>query len=75
DPSGRIQGKSTLKDYFAKALVAYPDLKFELIQVLVSVNSLVIYYHSVRNLRSAEYMVIDAQGLIAEVKAHYSALP
>jgi ketosteroid isomerase-like protein len=73
--SGKLQGKSALREYFAKGLTTYPDLKFEPIQVLMGVNSLVIYYQSVRNLQAAEYMIINDQGLITQVTAHYSALP
>jgi len=34
NPSGTIKGKKALRSYFGKALTAYPDLKFDLIQVL-----------------------------------------
>ncbi|HEY9629062.1 MAG TPA: nuclear transport factor 2 family protein [Coleofasciculaceae cyanobacterium] len=73
DPSGKIQGKPALRAYFAQGLMAYPDLKFEPIQVLTGVNSVVIYYRSVQNLYSAEFMVIGDQNLITHVQAHYSS--
>lgn len=72
DPSGIIHGKSTLASYFAKGLAAYPDLKFEPIQVLAGVNSVLIYYHSVNHLLAAEFMELDAEGLVNRVVAHYS---
>ena len=71
DAGGKIWGKAALKDYFGKGLKAYPDLKFELIQVLVGVNSLVIYYRSVQNLYAAEFMMIGDRNLITQVQAHY----
>jgi hypothetical protein len=75
NPEGKIQGKSALKDYFAKGLAAYPNLKFGPIKILIGVNSLVIYYHSIKDLFAAECMVINEQGLVTETKAHYSASP
>lgn len=71
---GKIQGKAVLRDYFARGLKAYPDLKFELIQVLTGVNSLVIYYHSVQNLYAAEWMMIGDRNLITQVQAHYNSV-
>ena len=72
DPKGKIKGKSALRDYFAKGLAAYPELRFELEQILVGVDSIVIYYRSVKNLLAAEWMLVDEQGLVVSVKAHYS---
>lgn len=72
DSIGRIQGKTALRDYFTKGLAAYPDLKFEPIQILTGVNSIVLYYHSVNNSLSAEYMEISDRGLVTKVSAHYT---
>ncbi|MDQ0105270.1 hypothetical protein J2T02_000353 [Chitinophaga terrae (ex Kim and Jung 2007)] len=73
DPAGRLEGKEALRAYFAKGLAAYPDLHFELHQVLSGVRSVVLYYKSVNNKMSAEMMVLNDQGLVTEVRAHYSA--
>ncbi|GEP90453.1 hypothetical protein CTE07_20980 [Chitinophaga terrae (ex Kim and Jung 2007)] len=62
-----------MRAYFAKGLAAYPDLHFELHQVLSGVRSVVLYYKSVNNKMSAEMMVLNDQGLVTEVRAHYSA--
>lgn len=70
--NGKISGKNALKDYFAKGLAAYPDLKFELLATLKGVNSVVLYYRSVNNLLAAEFMEINADGLVSRVIAHYS---
>lgn len=72
DENGKISGKNALRDYFAKGLVAYPDLKFELLTTLKGVDSVVLYYRSVNNLLAAEYMEINTDGLISRVVAHYS---
>jgi hypothetical protein len=72
DPSGTIRGKETLRAYFEKGLKAYPDLHFELLQVLTGIGSLTLYYRSVNNLLAAEVMFLDPRGLIERVAAHYS---
>ena len=66
-------GKAALRAYFQEALDAYPDLHFEFMRVLTSVNSITIYYRSVRSLYAAEVMLFDADGKVARVLAHYAA--
>jgi|ERR1700722_9138965 hypothetical protein len=72
-PNGTISGLSDLRAYFLKGLEAYPDLRFELIEVLEGVNSVTLYYHSVKNLMSAEVMVFNEKGKVSKVIAHYNA--
>jgi hypothetical protein len=69
---GTVRGKVALGRYFSKGLAAFPDLNFELISVFIGVNSVVIYYRSVRNLLAAEWMQINADGLVTHVNAHYT---
>ena len=75
EPSGTLKDKAALRAYFAKGLAAYPDLKFELLHTLIGVNSLVLYYRSVRNNLAAELMVLNAAGQIVQVMAHYCPEP
>ena len=72
NPSGTLHGLSDLRSYFLKGLETYRDLRFELIEVLEGVNSVTLYYHSVKNLMSAEVMVLNEKGKISKVLAHYS---
>src|SRR5579871_6254300 len=44
DSTGRITGKAALRAYWSTALSKIPDLRFELIEVLLGVGSLTIYY-------------------------------
>lgn len=74
DPNGQISNKIDLKSYFLKALNKYEDLHFELLNVFVSVDSLVIYYKSVKNMMAAEYFQFNDHGKIAKVQAHYSII-
>ncbi len=71
NPSGTIRGKESLRSYFGKALAAYPDLKFDLIQVLTGVDSVTVYYRSVKEMMAAEVMVLNSNGEIVRVMAHY----
>jgi hypothetical protein len=46
DPAGTVRGKPALRAYFAKALAAAPELKFDLLDVFVGVNSVAVYLRS-----------------------------
>lgn len=72
DKTGTITGKEHLREYFQKGLGAYPDLKFELLNVLSGVDSITLYYKSVNELVAAEVMTINSEGKILKVIAHYS---
>lgn len=70
---GRLHGKSALRDYFARGLAAYPDLRFEFYRAYEGVGGLVLEYQSVQGLRAAEAMEFDAGGKVCRVRAHYTA--
>ena len=72
DPTGTIRGKEALRAYFGRALESYPELTFELFHVLCGVNSLTLYYRSVKNLLAAEVMEFDPTGKVRRVLAHYT---
>ncbi len=72
DPSGTITSKMALKEYFVRALGLYPDLRFELYKVLVSINSVVLYYKTINDMVTAEYMELNEQGKVIAVRAHYA---
>src|SRR6266436_2917853 len=71
DPAGTVRGKQAVRAYFAKALAAAPDLKFELLDVFPGVNSVAVYLRSnVRGLQ-LEVMELDTDGRIARVLVHH----
>lgn len=72
DASGTTKGIDNLKEYFKKGLEAYPDLKFELSQVLTRGNSVTPYYKSLKGMLAAEVMVFNKDGKIRKVIARYS---
>lgn len=70
--SGTIHGKARLREYFGVGLSAYPELKFELLRVLSGVNSFTLFYKSVKDMLAAEVMMLNDEGKISKVIAHYS---
>lgn len=72
--SGTIRGKQNVKAYWEKALKRVPDLKFEVIEVLVSVKSIVIYYKAVFGKLAAEIFFFDESGKVKKVIAHYAKI-
>ena len=73
EPTGTIIGKENVRAYWANALERLPDLHFDLIEVLASVNSLTIYYHAVLGKRAAEVFFLDGKGKVTRAFAHYNS--
>ncbi|HKN85769.1 MAG TPA: nuclear transport factor 2 family protein [Nitrospiraceae bacterium] len=71
EPTGTLQGTSALRAYFARGLAAYPELRFDLLDVLTGVRSVTLYYRSVHDKVAAETMSLNDDGLIARVECHY----
>jgi hypothetical protein len=69
---GTVRGKAALREYFALGLKAYPDLRFDLIDVLWGTETIVIYYaNNVRGTKTAEVMLLSDVGKIRRVWANY----
>jgi hypothetical protein len=73
EASGSIRGKEQLRAYFARGLAAYPELRFELVNVLWGITSIVLYYANQRGTMTAEVMELDEHGHVVRVLANYSA--
>lgn len=69
---GRITEKAVLREYFARGLQTYPDLKFEFYHELRGYDSVVLFYRSINNSYSAEYMELNEDSKIVRVRAHYA---
>jgi hypothetical protein len=69
---GQVQGKSSLRAYFAKGLEAYPDLRFDLIDVMWGISSVVLYYVNQNGTKSGEFMAVNAVGKVTQVVANYN---
>jgi predicted ester cyclase len=72
-PGGKVVGKENLRAYFRRGLDAYPDLRFDLQDVLASLTSVVLYYANQKGTRTAEFMELSPAGKVTRVIAHYSA--
>jgi hypothetical protein len=68
---GKVVSKSNLKGYFQRALEAYPNLHFELNDVLWGLHSVVLYYTNQNGIRVAEFMEISRRGRVIRVVANY----
>jgi predicted ester cyclase len=69
---GRVVGKANLRAYFQRGLEAYPELHFQLEDVLRGLNSVVLYYTNQKGTHTAEFMELSATGKVARVVANYS---
>lgn len=72
EPSGTLKGKEAVGAYWRKALQAVPDLRFELISVLIGVRSVTLYYKGARDRLSAEVFDFNASGQVVRAVAHYA---
>ena len=72
DPSGMVHGKEALRAYFRRGLEAYPNLKFELIDVMWGVSSVVLYYVNQKGTKTGELMEMDTDVKVIRVVANYN---
>ena len=72
EPSGTLKGKANVGEYWKLGLQKYPDLKFELLEVLNSVNSITIYYKTISNKNAVEFFLLNDEGKAYKAIAHYN---
>ena len=72
DANGTVKGKSALRAYFQKGLEFYPQLRFDLMDVMWGLSSLVLYYTNQKGTKSGEFMEVNAAGKITRVVANYA---
>lgn len=71
--TGIVQGKPALRDYFRIGLQAYPDLRFDLTDVLWGIETIVAYYGTnFRATNTAEVMQFNSSGQVIRVFANYN---
>jgi ketosteroid isomerase-like protein len=72
EPSGALRGKDKVGEYWRNALKKFTDLRFDLIDVLFSVDTVVIYYYSVsKKGKVVEFFHFDPSGKVKKAIAHY----
>ena len=70
EESGTVRGKHHLREYFQKALAAFPgDLGIELRGVYQGVGSRVVLFEA-QGRKGAEFMEFDSDGAVCRASAH-----
>jgi hypothetical protein len=72
-PSGTVEGSAALRNYFKRGLELYPNLHFELLDVMCGLSSAVVCYKNQEGTKTAEFMEFGKNGKIIRVVANYSA--
>jgi SnoaL-like domain len=70
-PGGVIRGLPSLREYFGRALRAFPQLHFEPYAALTGVDSVALHYRSVEGREAIEVMELDPDHRVRRVTAHY----
>ena len=71
EASGHLLGKAALRTYWTAALEKLPELRFELLDVLLGAGSLTVYYRGHRGL-VAETFFFSEDGKVQRATACYS---
>ena len=72
EPSGTLRGKSAVQAYWKKALTLIPDLKFELLSVLIGVNGITLYYKGAQGRLVAEVFHFGQNQKVTRAVAYYA---
>lgn len=68
----RLEGKAALRNYFRRGIEKFPDLRFDLFEVLWGIETIVVVYdNNVRSSKAAEVMQFNAAGKVTRVWANY----
>ena len=71
---GAIRGKGAVREYWLPSLSLEPPLQFELMDVLVGVAQVTLYYRSVGRRVVAETLFIDGSGKATRGIAQWSVI-
>src|SRR4051812_47284828 len=71
DGSGTLRGKTMLRKYWTRAFELLPNLHFDLIDVYVSPDSLVVFYRNEREQKICEYLRLNDEGKIRQGSANH----
>ena len=72
DPLGTVTGKDALRAHFQKGLEAYSNLKFDLLDIMWGLSSVVLYYVNQKGTKTGEFMELDSNGKVVRVVANYN---
>ncbi len=71
ESSGKLKGKRSVEVYWLKALRSNTGLHFELLQILIGVESITLYYRNQEERFAAEVLHFNPEGKVAKAFAHY----
>lgn len=71
EPSGTLKGKEKIRPYWQKGLEQTPALKFELLNVLIGVESITLLYKNQKAALVAEVLTFNNEGIVIKGNAHY----
>lgn len=69
--AGRVEGKAHLRAYWTRALENLPNLRFDLLDVSVSPDSIVVRYRNDRGQTICEYLRLNGAGRIIQGSANH----
>lgn len=73
ESKGLIIGKDNVRKYWKLGIEKIPNLKFEIIDLLIGVNGLTIYYiNTATNKRSVEVMHFNSANKVEKVIVNYT---
>ena len=72
DPTGVITNREKLKEYFSLGLTKNTALRFNLLEVLVGVNQILLYYENARGGRTGELFEFDSSSKVIRSSACYT---
>lgn len=72
EPSGTLRGKPAVGAYWDKALQLIPDLHFELITILLGVDSITLYYKGAQGSPVAEVFLFAPNQKVIKAFSHYT---
>jgi uncharacterized protein (TIGR02246 family) len=71
DASGTLRGKDRIRAYWGMALQRLPNLHFDLIDIYVSPDSIVVFYQNDRGAKICEYLRLNDEGKIRQGSANH----
>ena len=71
EKSGRLKGKAAIRPYWQIGLDASPPLQFELIEVLVGVDSIMLYYRRTNGKTAAETLIFNELNQVVKGIVHH----
>ena len=72
DISGTIKGREAVGEYWTQTLIRVPASRFELMEVLTGVSSVVILFRTMNGRLAAQVLEFGADGKIVRGAAHFA---